>query len=147
MEEFKIKKLVQHALTPYKAHSSDAGFDLFACLATSVGSSSFIAPGDRVLISTGLEIAVPEGYYGRVAPRSGLATKGIDIGAGVVDSSYRGELKILVINNGKTTFEVKHGLKIAQLILEKISTIDKVTVVASLDETERGEGGFGSTDK
>ncbi|CAI5450980.1 unnamed protein product [Caenorhabditis angaria] len=94
-----------------------------------------------------LQLELPFGYYGRVAPRSGLAAKHfIDVGAGVVDSDYRGELKVLLFNFNETDFEVKKGDRIAQLVCEQIAhcTYEQVE---SLDDTERGAGGFGSTGK
>lgn len=97
------------------------------------------------MVSSGISIAVPEGHYGRMAPRSGLAVKKfIDIGAGVIDCDYRGEIMILMFNFSNEDFEVKKGERVAQLIIEKISLPD-VVQVENLDDTERGEGGFGST--
>src|SRR5262249_26338347 len=99
----------------------------------------------RTLIGTGIAMALPNSTYGRVAPRSGLAVKhGIDVGAGVIDSGYRGEIKILLINNGAKTFEVHPGDRIAQLILERIDHTE-IVEAASLSRTERGTQGFGST--
>ena len=96
---------------------------------------------------TDLSIAVPEGTYGRVAPRSGLAVKHfLDVGAGVVDADYRGPLGVVLFNFGKEDYQVREGDRIAQLVLERIVTPD-VLEVESLDDTQRGEGGFGSTGK
>jgi dUTP pyrophosphatase len=90
-------------------------------------------------------VAIPHGFYGRVAPRSGLAVKhGLDVLAGVIDSDYRGELCCVLYNTGDAAFELPAGSKICQLIIEKIIT-PKATWVADLDETARGAGGFGST--
>ncbi|RCN31640.1 deoxyuridine 5'-triphosphate nucleotidohydrolase, domain protein [Ancylostoma caninum] len=98
-------------------------------------------------VSTGLQVELPYGYYGRVAPRSGLAAKNfIDVGAGVVDSDYRGELKVLLFNFGSTDFEVKKGDRIAQLICERIAHCTFMQC-ESLTDTTRGAGGFGSTGK
>ena len=92
-------------------------------------------------------MAIPHGNYGRVAPRSGLAVKKhIDVGAGVVDSDYRGEVFVLLFNFGKEDFEVKIGERIAQLIIEKVVST-QIVEVEDLDNTDRGEGGFGSTGK
>lgn len=100
---------------------------------------------NKLLISSGLAIAVPEGHYGRMAPRSGLAVKKfIDVGAGVIDCDYRGEIKILLFNFSDEDFEVKKGERIAQLIIEKIA-MPVLKEVENLEETDRGEGGFGST--
>lgn len=96
-------------------------------------------------MQTGIHIALPEGHYGRVAPRSGLAVKhGIDVGAGVVDSDYRGLLGIVLFNFGTEDFQLHAGDRIAQLVIEKISN-PEVEEVESLEATERGSGGFGST--
>lgn len=99
----------------------------------------------KALIPTDISMAIPSGYYGRVAPRSGLAVKHfIDVGAGVIDEDYRGPLGVVLFNHSQNDFAVKKGDRIAQLLLEKIATPD-IEVVEDLDETERGAGGFGST--
>jgi len=99
----------------------------------------------KFLVSTGLQIAPPAGHYARIAPRSGLASKlFIDVGAGVVDGDYRGEVKVLLFNFSDTEFEVKKGDRIAQLICEKYAHVE-IVETDSLEETERGSGGFGST--
>lgn len=101
----------------------------------------------KALVPTDISIAVPEGTYGRVAPRSGLAVKHhLDVGAGVVDADYRGPLGVVMFNLGKEDYQVRQGDRIAQLIIERIMMLD-VVGVESLDETVRGEGGFGSTGK
>lgn len=135
-----VKLLTTAAKAPFKAHSSDAGFDLFC------DSSITLVPGTINKVSTGVSVRIPEGYYGRIAPRSGLAVKhGVDVLAGVVDSGYRGELKIIMTTLEQVEFEV--GSKVAQLVIEKIMEGNEVQVVDELDETDRGEGGFGSTGK
>ena len=92
-----------------------------------------------------MKISIPLGMYGRIAPRSSLACKkSVDVGAGVVDNDYRGEVKVLLINNGAEDFKIEKGDRIAQLIFENYST-PKLEVVSELDETVRGQGGFGST--
>lgn len=97
------------------------------------------------MVDTDLAIAVPEGTYGRIAPRSGLAVKNfIDTGAGVIDADYRGQVKVLLFNHSEVDFEVKESDRIAQLVLERIYTPD-VEVVEKLEESIRGAGGFGST--
>ncbi|CAG9938409.1 unnamed protein product [Clonostachys rosea f. rosea IK726] len=99
----------------------------------------------KVLVSTDISIACPAGTYGRIAPRSGLASKNfIDTGAGVIDADYRGEVKVLLFNHAETDFEIKEGDRIAQLVLERIYTPD-VVEVQELEESVRGAGGFGST--
>lgn len=97
------------------------------------------------MVGTGLAFGIPEGNYGRIAPRSGLAAKhSIDVGAGVIDSDYRGEVKVLLFNFSDTDFGVSEGDRIAQMIIEKY-TQTTLTEVDELDETVRGDGGFGST--
>jgi dUTP pyrophosphatase len=126
---------------PEYANVGDAAMDLFASKEDIVSAEAL----NRKLISTGIHIAIPFGYYGRIAPRSGLSVKGIDIGAGVIDSGYRGELKILIINNSNSDFIVTKHLKIAQLIITKILENPKLEQVASLEDSERGSNGFGSS--
>jgi dUTP pyrophosphatase len=104
-----------------------------------------LEPGQRALVRTGLAAAIPEGYYGRVAPRSGLATKkGLDVLAGVIDADYRGEIRCLLYNAGEDTIFLRVQSKICQLIIEKIITPAAVWAEA-ISETDRGSGGFGST--
>jgi dUTP pyrophosphatase len=102
----------------------------------------------KAVIPTGLAMAIPIGNYGRIAPRSGLAAKNfIDVGAGVIDADYRGEVKVLLFNFSEVDFKVNPGDRVAQLIIEKYTRteIEEVTDGEDLNSTERGEGGFGST--
>lgn len=139
LRQLKIKKLNHKAKLPVKGSPHSAGYDLCALEECVVKSK------DKMLVSTGLSMAIPDGYYGRVAPRSGLACKNfIDVGAGVVDSDYRGEVKVLLFNFSNEDFLIKEGDRIAQLIVEKIGLTELVEV-ENLEETERNEGGFGST--
>ena len=104
-----------------------------------------IAPGQRVMARTGLAVAIPPGFYGRVAPRSGLAAKkGLDVLAGVIDSDYRGEIVCVLYNTGHEPIKLPAGSKICQLIIEQIIT-PEAAWATELDETVRGAGGFGST--
>ena len=136
----KYMELSPSATTPDKATPLSAGFDLFA------STKAIINPKSRKLIKTDIAIEIPKGHYGRVAPRSSLSTKfELDIGAGVIDADYRGEIKILLINNGNSPYEVKPGDKIAQVIIEKISTME-LTKVYKMSNTQRGNKGFGSSD-
>lgn len=125
-----------------RANPSDAGIDLRAA------EEVYIPPLSRATVSTGLCLEIPEGHYGRVAPRSGLAHRhGIDVLAGVVDSSYRGEVKVVLHNTDKEeSFRVSQGDRIAQLIIERHYNLEFVEV-EDLSSTERGSGGFGSTGK
>ena len=139
IDNLHFKRLDPRALLPTRGSSSSAGLDLFSIETLS------IEPGQRVIARTGLAVAVPEGYYGRVAPRSGLATKqGLDVLAGVIDADYRGELGCLLHNTGAETIELPEQSKICQLIIEKIITPEAVWA-EDLSNTERGSGGFGST--
>lgn len=120
-----------------------AGMDIGAALSSPV----ILAPGQRILIGTGLAVAIPHGYEIQVRPRSGLAVKhGITIinSPGTIDSDYRGEIKIGLVNLGDSEFVVNRGDRIAQLVVAPVVKC-RVTVVASLDETSRGAGGFGHT--
>lgn len=103
---------------------------------------------DRLLIETGLVIQVPEGTYGRIAPRSGIALKhGIAVGGGVIDRDYRGTVNVLLFNHGTTAFQVKAGDRIAQLIIECIVTpeVAEISNIKDLGDSVRGSAGFGST--
>ena len=132
-------KLEEGAQIPTKGSKDAAGYDLYAYEDISIEA------GERALISSGISISIPEGCYGRVAPRSGLACKfSIDVGAGVIDRDYRGIVKVLLINNGKEKFEAAKGTRMAQLILEYYNS-PKIIIKDNLDETERADGGFGST--
>lgn len=128
-----------NALLPVRQTSGSAGYDLHS------SDNDIIKSRTRKLVSTGLKVSIPVGMYGRIAPRSSLACKkSVDVGAGVIDNDYRGEVKVLLINNGKEDFSIEKGDRIAQLIFENCST-PKLEVVSELDETIRGQGGFGST--
>jgi deoxyuridine 5'-triphosphate nucleotidohydrolase len=138
-EKLLVKKLSKEATLPVRGTDEAAGYDL--CSVENV----VLSPGERKLVSTGLAIKVPEGCYGRLAPRSGLAVKfGIHVGGGVVDRDYRGPVMLILHNLGDKPLEIKRGDRVAQLILEKIRT-PEVKEVEELDETKRGEKGFGST--
>ncbi len=139
-----IKKIIDVAKLPIFGSESAAGMDVFAT------DDVIIQPNGRSLVGTGITVSWigpdAENYYLRVAPRSGLAVKSnIDVGAGVIDYDYRGELKVLLINNHHVNkFHVSRGDKIAQLILEKINR-PNIVEVSEHSETKRGENGFGST--
>ncbi|KAH7715385.1 DeoxyUTP pyrophosphatase [Aphelenchoides avenae] len=129
----------EHACAPLVGSENAAGADLCAA------EECFVPAGGRRLVSTGLRVAIPHGFYGRIAPRSGLAVKHfIDVGAGVVDADYRGELKVLLFNFGSEGFKIKIGDRIAQLICEQIAH-PMLAEVECLSGTKRGPAGFGST--
>ena len=130
---------------PIKATSGAAGFDL--CAAIGPTESLIIEPGARALVPTGLRLAIPEGYEGQVRPRSGLALRaGVTVlnSPGTIDSDYRGDIGVILINHGTEPFVIQRGDRIAQLVIA--STANCIfEMVAELDQSPRGEGGFGST--
>lgn len=138
----KVVKLEKEARIPVRSNSTDAGADLFST------EDVMVYPGDRKTVGTGIAMEIPEGFYGRVAPRSGLAAKhGVDVLAGVVDSSYRGEIKVVLLNTDKhNTFRIEKGDRIAQLIIESHFNLPFVEC-ENLGDSKRGSGGFGSTGK
>ena len=137
-----IQRLRPDAVIPARAYTGDAGFDLSACERVELG------PGERALVPTGLAVAIPDGYAGFVQPRSGLAAKhGISIvnTPGLVDSGYRGELKVALLNTDRRkAFVVLPGMRIAQLVVVPLPEVDLIEV-DELPESERGVRGFGST--
>lgn len=142
MKEIKIK-LTRGAQIPKYATNGSAAVDLCAM----IDSPITLAPGERALIPTGITLSIPDGYVGIVAARSGLACKkGICLsnGIGVIDSDYRGEISVGLFNSSKDEFTVERGERIAQLMFVPVESAVFVST-DSLDETERGEGGFGST--
>jgi dUTP pyrophosphatase len=135
-----IKRLSDDALMPTRGSDGAVGYDLYS------NTSCVIPASERGLVSTGIAIILPSGVYGRVAPRSGLAVKhGIQVGAGVIDPDYTGEVKVVLFNHGDKDFEVKKGDRIAQLILEKCEVPPIGEIINLVKETERGSSGFGST--
>ncbi len=134
----------KHALPAYETVAS-AGMDLRADLSEGL----LLKSGERLLVPTGLFIALPEGYEAQIRPRSGLAFKhGITVlnSPGTIDADYRGEVKVLLINYGAEDFEIKDGERIAQMVIAAHARIEWNSV-NELEETERGAGGFGSTGK
>lgn len=142
MIELPIRKLRDDAVLPERAYAGDAGLDLAACERIELG------PGERATVPTGLAVAIPEGYGGFVQPRSGLASRhGISIvnAPGLVDSGYRGEVMVVLVNTDlREPFVVEPGMRIAQLVVLEVPTVDPV-VVPELPETERGARGHGSS--
>jgi dUTP pyrophosphatase len=129
----------EDAILPTRANETDAGLDLYSV------ESKTLMPMERHLFNTKISIALPKGTYGRVAPRSGLALKkGIDVLAGVVDETFRGEIGVILINLSNQNVTINKGDKIAQLIIEPCLSLSPEKV-KQLDETKRGDGGFGST--
>lgn len=133
-----IKLIAPSAKCPIRVSAGAAGYDLFASESVTINKRSCAK------IPLGIAFRVPLGTYGRIAPRSGLGSKFIGVGAGVVDRDYRGEVKVILYNHSDSDYEVTTGDRVAQLILEKIA-IAPIEIRDSLDDTIRGEGGFGST--
>jgi dUTP diphosphatase len=137
-----IRRLREDAIVPQRAYPGDAGLDLAACERVELG------PGKRAMVGTGLAVAIPDGYAGFVQPRSGLAARhGLTIvnTPGLVDSGYRGELKVVLLNTDESAaFVVEPGMRIAQLVVLKVPELDPVEV-DELPESERGVRGFGSS--
>ena len=141
MTSLPVRRLRPEAVLPSRAYAGDAGLDLSAAEAVVLG------PGERAVIGTGLAVAVPEGHAAFVQPRSGLAAKhGITIvnAPGLVDSGYRGEVKVVLLNTGDEPFAVAPGMRIAQLVVLPIATAEPIEV-EELPRTERGDRGYGSS--
>lgn len=139
LNTLRFKQLDPRAILPKRGSALAAGLDV--CSIEEIK----LQPKQRVMARTGLAVAIPQGFYGRVAPRSGLAAKnGLDVLAGVIDSDYRGEVCCLLYNTGDETINLPAGSKICQLIVEQIITPEAEWAM-DLDETARGAGGFGST--
>ena len=134
-----VRRLVPTAILPKRGSDGAAGYDL------SASEAAVVPGGGKAIIPTGLAIRTPPGTYGRIAPRSGLTVKkSLDVGAGVVDSDYRGPVGVVLFNHSKEDVAIAAGDRIAQLILTRIDT-PAVVEVDALDATQRGAGGFGST--
>lgn len=162
--DIKIKRLTETAIVPIKAHSTDACFDIYAdcpnnkyevtkdaygVAITEYGEGIAIEPGKAVTIHTGFATDIPEGYFAAVFPRSGMGIKRhlrLSNSTGIIDSSYRGEWMVALYNDGKEAQIIHHGDRIAQFTLLPVLSIT-LTEVSELNETERGENGFGSSGK
>lgn len=147
MFQARVKKLRPDAIVPTYGSEGAAGADLYACLIGGAGDFMSLEPGDRALISTGVAIALYDCFEAQVRPRSGLALKhGVTVlnAPGTIDSDYRGEIGAILINHGSEPFTIKHGDRIAQLVIQPILQTNFVEV-DEFDETARGTGGYGST--
>jgi len=147
MARIRVLRLPHGADLPLPAYETAgaAGMDLRAAIPAD--ASLLLAPGERTLVPTGLSIQLPEGFEAQVRPRSGLAVKhGVTVlnAPGTVDSDYRGEVKVPLVNHGQATFAIGRGDRIAQMVIAPVTRAVLIEV-AALDETIRGEGGFGST--
>jgi dUTP pyrophosphatase len=139
--ELPIRRLRDDAVLPERAYAGDAGLDLSACERHELG------PGERAVVGTGLAVAIPDGYAGFVQPRSGLAARhgiGVVNSPGLVDSGYRGEVRVVLLNTARQPFVVEPGMRIAQLVVLPVPELEPV-VVEELPESERGVRGFGSS--
>ena len=136
-----IKKLDDEAIVPTKANHNDAGFDLYSVIDT------VIDPDSREVVKTGISMAIPEGHAGLIWPRSGMAVKqGVEVFAGVVDSGYRGEVMDCLYNSSSSPVEISKGDRIAQMLIQPVPLV-RIAEVSNLDDTSRGDGGFGSSGK
>ena len=136
-----VRKLIPEAELPRYAHPGDAGLDLFAA------EHATIAAGESRMVKTGIAIELPRGTEAQVRPRSGLALKhAVTVlnAPGTIDEGYRGEVGVILINHGKTAFAVEKGMKIAQMVIQPVITVE-VEEAEALSDTRRGAGGFGST--
>jgi len=140
--ELPVARLRDDAILPAQAYDGDAGLDLAAC------EHARLAPGERAVVGTGVAVAIPDGYAGLVVPRSGLAARhGLTIvnAPGLIDSGYRGELKVILLNTDpREPFVIEPGMRIAQLVLVEAAAVHLVEV-EELPESERGAAGFGSS--
>jgi dUTP pyrophosphatase len=140
MPSIKVKKISDTSRVPAKSNSSDAGYDLYSSEKVSIPA------GATVLISTGICMSIPEGYVGLIWDRSSMGVKGIHRHAGVIDSGYRGHIKVCLHNTTCDTYHVERGNRIAQIVIQEAPHFE-LEVVDSLEDSERGIGGFGSTGK
>ncbi len=140
LDESKTVCRVAGGFTPSYAYPGDAGADLCAAAETVIPARG------KMLVATSIRLALPDGHVGLIWPRSGMAVKhGIDCGAGVIDSQYRGEVKVLLFNHSDGKYLIKQGDRIAQLLVQKVETVEFLPV-DDLDATDRFGNGFGSTD-
>ena len=136
--KLRVKKIHPEARLPVYSHPGDAGLDLFSVV------DDVLRAGEAKPIPTGIQMAIPEGYVGLIWDKSGISLQGVHRLAGVVDSGYRGEVRVVMANLGREPFVVRQGMKIAQLLIQPVQTVE-VVEAEELDVTPRGEGGFGST--
>ena len=141
MIDVPVRRLRPDARIPDQAYIGDAGLDLSSC------EHVLLSPGERAVVPTGIAVAIPDGYAGFVQPRSGLAVRhgiGIVNSPGLIDSGYRGEIRVVLLNTGTEAFSVEPGMRVAQLVVAPVATVRLVEVDA-LTSSERGVRGFGSS--
>lgn len=136
--KIRVKRISPDAKLPRYQHAGDAGLDLFSAV------DDVIERGEIKAIPTGIKMAIPEGYVGLIWDKSGLSLSGVHRLAGVVDAGYRGEVRVVMANLGRQPFSVQKGMKIAQMLIQPVVAVE-VLEAEELDDTSRGEGGFGST--
>ena len=136
--ELRVRRIHPEAKLPSYGHKGDAGLDLFS------SADYVLQAGEVKAILTGIKVAIPRGHVGLIWDKSGISLRGVHKLAGVVDAGYRGEVQVVMINLGNKPYEIKKGMKIAQMLIQPISEV-KVVETEDLDETQRGEDGFGST--
>jgi dUTP pyrophosphatase len=139
----RYQKLHPAALAPQRMSSGAAGYDLFAC----VEEELCIAPGERMAVPTGIAVSIPASYEAQIRPRSGLALKlglGVLNSPGTIDSDYRGEIRVILINLGKEAIAITKQMRIAQMVISRVES-PVFQSCENLDETERADGGFGSS--
>jgi dUTP pyrophosphatase len=134
-----VKKLVPEAKLPTRAHSDDAGLDLYS------SEEYTLQPEERHMVKTGIAVAIPSGFVGLIWDKSGLVVKaGLKTMGGVIDAAYRGEIMVIVANLSDTPYAIEKGAKIAQLLIQKVE-LPEICEVSELNDTPRGESGFGSS--
>ena len=138
--DLKVKKTRRDAKLPQYGHTGDAGLDLFSSI------DFVLEKGQVEAIPSGIKVAIPEGFVGLIWDKSGVSLKGVHRLAGVVDSGYRGEVKVVLINLSDKPYIIEKGMKIAQMLVQPVAIV-QVVEAEDLDDTSRGEGGFGSTGK
>ena len=136
--QLRVKRIHPEAKLPVYGHPGDAGLDLFSVVDRELG------PGEVFAVPTGIQVAIPAGHVGLVWDKSGISLQKVHRLAGVVDSGYRGEVQVVMINLGPAPFVIGKGMKIAQMLVQPVAAVSVVECEA-LDGTSRGEGGFGST--
>jgi dUTP pyrophosphatase len=138
--KLKVKKMSPDAKLPLYGHKGDAGMDLFASENYELSKSEIFA------VPTGISVEIPRGYVGLIWDKSGVSLRGAHRLAGVVDAGYRGEIKVVMVNLGQDSFIIEKGMKIAQMLIQPVEE-PEIVEVTDLEDSSRGEGGFGSTGK
>ncbi len=138
--ELRVRRIHPEAKIPRYSRPGDAGLDLFSII------DCVLEKGEVRPVPTGIQVAVPEGYVGLIWDKSGISLRGVHRLAGVIDSGYRGEVRVVMVNLSAEPFRIEKGMKVAQLLIQHVSTV-RVVESEEMEETDRGEKGFGSTGK